>query len=120
MTMDKKSKIWAGICVTAFLTYLVLSTFNLLYSNYYYQKNEIVGLIGGLTDIGQFDFIWTPGWILGYVAGAIIGDKATFVTQFIVFVIGTQVILMLFNYSLGQLSNDFDQLIRKDSGKTTI
>ena len=99
--MDKKSKIWAGICVTAFLTYLVLSTFNLLYSNYYYQKNEIVGLIGGLTDIGQFDFIWTPGWILGYVAGAIIGDKATFVTQFIVFVIEFQNTLEFF-FSFGK------------------
>lgn len=104
---------WALFWVTIFLVYMVLSTFNLLLSNYYYQGNATVRAIGGLTDIGAFEFIWTPGWLLGFILGTSFGDKGTFIGQVFIFLIGATIILRLFNFSLNDLADKFDNFIKR-------
>ena len=104
---------WALFWVTMFFVYMVLSTFNLLLYNYYYQGKPTVRAIGELTDIGAFDFIWTPGWLLGFILGTSFGDKGTFIGQIIIFLIGEIIILRLFNVSLNELADKFDNLIKR-------
>ena len=104
---------WALLWVTIFLVYMVLSTFNLLLSNYYYQDNPTVRAIGGLTDIGTFDFIWTPGWLLGFILGTSFGDKGTFIGQITIFLIGAIIILRFFNISLNELADKIDNEIKR-------
>ena len=96
---------------------MVLSTFNLLFSNYYFQGNRIVRAIGGFTDFGTFDFIWTPGWLLGFMLGTSLGDKGTFTGQIITFLIGAIIILRLFNISMKRLADSFDNLIKRKNLK---
>ncbi len=110
--MDRKNR-WALFSVTMFLVYIILSTFNLLLSNYYYQGSRTVRAIGGLTDFGTFDFVWTPGWLLGFVLGKSFGDTGTFVGEAITFLVGAIIILRLFNISLKELADGFDNLIKK-------
>ena len=104
---------WALFWITLFLVYVTLATFNLLLSNYYYQGDRAVRAIGGLTDFGTFDFIWTPGWILGFMLGTRLGDEGTFIGQTITFLIGAIIILRLFNISLKELADKFDNLIKR-------
>jgi hypothetical protein len=109
---DRKMR-WATFWVILFAVYVTLSTFNLLLSNYYYQGNKTVTAIGGLTDFGTFDFIWTPGWLLGFILGTSFGDKGTFLGQIVTFLIGAIIILRLFNISMKELVDKFDNLIKK-------
>ncbi|MBA4056450.1 MAG: hypothetical protein C0490_17170 [Marivirga sp.] len=111
--MKDRKKRWALFWITMFLVYMVLSTFNLLLSNYYFQGDRIVKVIGGLTDFETFDSIWTPGWLLGYLLGTSFGNQGTFLGQIITFLIGALIILRLFNISLKELADNFDNLIKR-------
>jgi hypothetical protein len=111
---DKKMR-WALFWVTMFLVYIVLSTFNLLLSNYHYRSNQTVRVIGELTDIGTFNFIWAPGWLLGFVLGTSFGAKGTFIGQIITFLIGLMTILGRFKITLKELTDKFDNFVKRGS-----